>query len=127
MFRIIAPLSVPQSKKKMFILNMNVYRNAHYMTLNTVKKRYKDVLQDQILLLPVFDKPIQIIYKLFPKTRRRTDIGNVLSIHQKFFEDALTEFGKIEDDNYLYVPRTAQIFGAVEPTNPRVEIEIKVI
>ena len=124
---IIAPLSVPQSKKKNFILNLNVYRNAHYMTLNTVKRRYKEVLKDQILLLPVYDKPIQIIYRLFPKTKRRTDIGNVLSVHQKFFEDALTEFKKITDDNYLYVPRTAQIFGEVDPTNPRVEIIIEEI
>ncbi len=127
MYRIIAPLSVPQSKKKKFILNLNVYRNAHFMTLNTVKKRYKAALEEQIKALPVFEKPIQIVYRLFPKTKRRTDIGNVLSVHQKFFEDALTEFGKIADDNYLYVPRTAQIFGEVDPSNPRVEIEIKEI
>lgn len=124
MHKIIAPLFVPQSKNKNFILNLNVYRNAHYQTLNTVKLRYKQILEEQIKELPEFKEQIQIVYRLFPKTRRRTDIGNVLSIHQKFFEDALTEYGKIVDDNYLYVPKTAQIFGEVDPTNPRVEIEI---
>ena len=119
-----APLKVPISKNKSFILNLNNYRNAHYHVLNKSKIAYKAHLKKQILLLPDYGVPIRIHYKLFPKTRRRTDIGNVLSIHQKYFEDALTEFGCIDDDNYLFVPATSQSFGEVDGNNPRVEISI---
>lgn len=126
MYKIIAPLRVKKSKNKYFTLNLNVYRNTHYQSLNNAKKEYKRILQDDINLLPFFDK-IEIIYVLFVASKRKTDIGNILSIHQKFFEDALSENGKIIDDNYLYIPRTEFIFGGIDKNNPRVEINIKSI
>jgi len=121
---IISPLRVAISKNKHFILNLNNYRNAHYMVLNNSKRAYKAILKDQVMLLPKYTTAIKLRYVLFPKTRRRTDIGNVLSIHQKYFEDALTEFNRITDDNYEYIPHTSQFFGAVDKNNPRVEIYI---
>jgi hypothetical protein len=119
-----APLSVPQSKKKNFILNLNVYRNAHYLTLNTVKKRYKEAMADQIVALPRFDK-ISITYRLYPKTNRLCDISNILAIHDKFFCDALQELDKLEDDNYLYLNHVQYRMGQVDKEKPRVEIEIQ--
>lgn len=118
-----SPLSVPISKRKKFILNLNTYRNAHYQVLNTAKRAYKAAVADQVAALPNLHRVI-ICYTLYPKTRHLTDIGNVVSIHKKFLEDALVEAGKIEDDNYLFVLGGSEDFGRVDKDNPRVEASI---
>ena len=120
---IIAPLRVRKTKFKDFIINLNVYRNTHYQTLNKVKINYKEAVKEQLGQLPSYNKVI-IEYKLFPKSQRRTDIGNVTSVHQKFFEDSLVEVGKIIDDSYDHVLMSLQSFGEVDKDNPRVEIRI---
>lgn len=121
--KLISPLKVKQSKEKMFILNLNNYRNAHYMTLNKVKINYKEAMREQIQQLPVYNK-VMIHYELYPKTRRITDIGNVVSIHKKFFEDALVELGRIPNDSFDHVIGSSESFGCVDGTDPRVEIYI---
>ena len=93
------------------------------MTLNTVKKRYKEAIKDQIDKLPDYNK-VTIHYKLFPKTKHLTDIGNVTAVHKKFFEDALVECGHLPDDNYNYVIGSSESFGHIDKDNPRVEITI---
>jgi len=118
-----SPLRVPVSSKKDFILNLNNYRNTHCQTLNKAKKNYKAVVAEQVLRLPVFDK-ITVKFKLFSKTKRLTDIPNVLAIHDKFFADSLVEFGRLSDDNYLYWLSSLYEFGEVDKDNPRVEITI---
>lgn len=119
-----SPLWTQQSKTKKFYLNLNVYRNAHFHTLNKAKVEYKKLVKDQILLLPKMDK-IRVSYWLYPKTKRRTDLGNIISIHQKFFEDALVEFGIIPDDSYEHVIQSAMAFGELDKENPRVDIFIE--
>lgn len=118
-----APLSVPVTKSKKFILNLNQYRNAHYFTLNNAKREYKSAIEAQIASV-VLKSPVMVTYTYFPKTKRRTDLGNVLSIHQKFFEDSLVELGCLTDDDYKTIIQTTYAFGAVDPDNPRVEIKI---
>ncbi len=118
-----SPLQVPQTKTKNFILNLNVYRNAHYFTLNKAKVNYTAHMEDQIKTLPMYDR-VRIKYQLYPKTHHMTDLDNVLSVHQKFFQDALTKFNKIPDDTYKHITTSVQLFGEVDPTNPRVEITI---
>lgn len=120
---IISPLSVPVAKGGVFTLNLNAYRNTHYQALNNAKKAYKAAVAAQIAELPQLGVVV-INYRLYPKTRRLTDIGNVVSIHKKFFEDALVEMGKIEDDNYMHVISNSESFGEVDKHNPRVEITI---
>ena len=107
---IISPLRVQQTKKKMFTLNLNQYRNAHFQVLNKSKVTYKALMKEQIQQLPEYKKII-IHYKLFPRTRMKTDIGNVVSVHKKYFEDSLVEFGKLPDDNYEYVVGSTESFG----------------
>jgi len=85
---LISPLKVPVTKKKYFILNLNNYRNAHFFVLNKAKITYKEMMQDQLNKLTSYTK-ISVEYILYPRTKRLTDLGNVLSIHQKFFEDCL--------------------------------------
>lgn len=121
---IISPLRVPKSKSADFILNLNHYRNAHFHTLNNAKKRYLNEIQYQVKSLPLYKK-IKLIYTLYPKNKKLCDLDNVLSIHAKFFQDALVTLGRIPEDNYLCVVGSEYRFGAVDKINPRVEINIE--
>jgi len=121
-----SPLSVPISKNKNFTLNLNKYRNAHYQILNSAKVNYKAVMYDQIMRLPEMEQ-IHISYILYPKTKALCDISNICSIHRKFFEDALTELGKIPDDNYKHIIGSSESFSNVDKDNPRVDICISTI
>ena len=123
-YKLQSPLRVIQSKKKKFTLNLNIYRNTHYQTLNKAKIEYKKAMKAQIELLPEF-KVVWIAYQLYVPNKRRMDIDNVIAVHQKFFQDALVEFGKIPDDSYDYITKSIQLFGGIDPTNPRVDITIQ--
>ena len=119
----ISPLKVLASKVKSWILNLNQYRNTYFRTLNTVKINYKKEMQSQIAIGPKYNK-VASIYTVYPGNKRLFDLGNVCCIHQKFFEDALVELGKLPDDNYTNLPLAVYIFGGVDTTNPRVEVDI---
>lgn len=117
-----SPLKVLATKLKGWILNLNQYRNTHFRTLNTVKINYKLAMQSAISKGPKYSR-IACIYTVYPKDKRSFDLGNVCCIHQKFFEDALVELGKLPDDNYNYIPLTIYAFGSIDPANPRVDVE----
>ena len=114
----------PRKAKQWFILNLNNYRNAHYLVLNRTKINYKTAMANQIQLLPVMDYPITIHYEIFAKTRRKLDIDNVVSVHKKYFQDALVEMGRIEDDDFDWIVGSSESYGGVDKDNPRVEITI---
>lgn len=119
----ISPLKIMASKTKEWILNLNQYRNTYFRTLNTCKINYKQDMRSQIATSPSYNK-VACIYTVYPKSKRSFDIGNVCCIHQKFFEDALVELGKLEDDNFTKIPLTVYQFGEIDQNNPRVEIEV---
>lgn len=122
-YKVTAPLVVPISKKKNYSINLNMYRNAHYLVNNKAKIQYALEMEPQLLALPEFNK-ITIEYFLYPKTHRDLDVTNLGSIQSKFFDDALVGCGKIKDDNYHYIPSETVTFGEVDKENPRVEIVI---
>lgn len=118
-----SPLKVLATKLKGWVLNLNQYRNTYFRTLNTVKINYKLAMEKQIKEGPSY-KRVACIYTVYPPTKRSFDIGNVCCIHQKFFEDALVEYGKLPDDSYHYIPTVVYQFGEVDSNHPRVEVEI---
>ena len=121
-----SPLWLPKNKKgDKYYLNLNKYRNTHYQTLNNMKIAYKKHMQSQILSLPLFTTPIRVAYIVRPINLRSFDLGNIVAVHQKFFEDALVELGRIPDDSYKHIYENRQLFGGVDNTNPRVTIYIK--
>lgn len=120
-----SPLYVNITKNKKFILNLNNYRNMYFRTLNNSKIAYKATMKDQILdQIPVPLDKIAIQYKVFKGDRRRFDVGNVASIHQKYFEDAIVELGRLPDDRHENSPLSFFSFGGVSTDRPRVEITI---
>lgn len=88
-----------------------------------MKVRYKEYMRPQIEGLPNF-KTIILKIVIYPKTKRKFDVGNIGSITEKFFADALVELGKLPDDNYEHLPAVAYTFGNVDKINPRIEIQI---
>ena len=129
MMKIVLPLSVTLPRKtkadKVFILNLNVYRNSHHMTLNQAKIAWKEIVaQSTAGMVNVDSSPFNFTYTVFPATNRKFDLANVLSIIQKFTDDALIEFGFIPDDSYKIIPKIDYRFGEVDKDNPRVELEI---
>ena len=97
-------LTIPRKTKadKKIPLNLNWYRNAHFRLSNEVKHIYCDIMKDQLEGVKL-KTPIQVIFKLKKKGKRLVDKNNVYSIVAKFFYDALTHYGCIEDDSDKYI------------------------
>lgn len=124
-FKVSAPLYIDMGVKKVrrYHLNLNQYRNWHYQINNKLKATYKALVEPQIRSLS-FNK-IDLTFTLYKRDRRKVDRANVLSVHEKFFCDALVESGCLPDDNDDYVQSTHYYSGGIDKNNPRVEIEIK--
>lgn len=128
--KVILPLSVTIPRKtkddRVWILNLNSYRNTHFQILNKAKELYKENLRS--ILSPkmslVLSPPYHFIYSVFPNSNRKFDLANVLPIVQKFTDDALIEFGIIPDDSYKIISKITYKFGGVDKECPRAELEI---
>lgn len=123
-FSLTAPVTIPISKNKTLALNLNVYRNAHFQSLNKAKVNFKEHMAQQIEPLPEM-KGVSIRYRLFVGSKRLCDIANVCCIVDKFFMDALVEMGKLPDDNYEYLKYISFEYGGYDKGNPRVEIIVE--
>lgn len=120
--KFISPMKVLASKRKMLRLNLNEYRNTHYRILNNAKINYKEVMKKQIEKAKRLGKAL-FVYTVYPGSKRSFDIGNICCIHEKFFEDAFVELGKLEDDNANFLPLVIYMYGGIDKDNPRVDIE----
>ena len=110
------------NKKRKVSLGLNTYRNLHFQVSNNVKKKYKDLVAEQ--MSGSIDTPIWLSITYFNPTKRKSDLTNFCSIHDKFFSDALVELWYIEDDNYDYIKEVKYIYWWYDKWNWRVEIEI---
>jgi hypothetical protein len=122
--KVVAPLRVAVTKKKMFTISWNNMKNCHFQVYNKAKKEYGRLMRDQITTLPKMSKVI-ITYRLFPKTKRLCDLDNFAGGTAKFFQDSLVSYGKIPDDNYKFVIENHFLFGEVDKVSPRMEITIE--
>jgi len=104
---------------KKFQLNLNYYRNAHYQVLNKAKIQFKNNLLCEYPELACMEQASEIFieYTVVPNNKRKFDTGNLISIVEKFFLDALVDSGVIEDDNYTIVKETK--------TKPVEEIDVE--
>lgn len=132
--KLILPLSVTIPRKrsadKIVPCNLNFYRNAYFQVLNQAKHLYKDEVQKAWMVAhqsgaDVEPPPYQFIYTVYPANNRKFDLGNVLSIVQKFTDDSLIDLGLITDDSYKIVREVVYRFGGADKDFPRVELEIK--
>lgn len=127
-YTLVSPLEVIYGAKKdgteqKFRLNLNQYRNTHYIILNKAKIAYKELMKEQISRLPELSN-ISLHYTVYTKTKREFDLSNVCSVVDKFFCDALVELGKLPDDNIKYLSQISFSFGGIDKDNPRIEVTI---
>lgn len=127
-YTLVSPLEVIYGAKKdgteqKFRLNLNQYRNTHYIILNKAKIAYKELMKEQISRLPELSN-ISLHYTVYTKTKREFDLSNVCSVVDKFFCDALVELGKLTDDNIKYLSQISFSFGGIDKDNPRIEVTI---
>lgn len=116
-------------KDKKFILNLNNYRNTNRFTLNEAKAIYTEQMKRKIQRLPVFNV-VEAVFINFAATANIPDTNNVISIHEKFFQDAFVKGGRLKDDHPDYWFRSTSYFGGIDRKNPRVTIclrEAKII
>lgn len=123
MIKIIMPLYIKKKNGKRMHINLNNYRNWHHYTSNNIKKQYQAIALRKIPKKKC--KSAEITYTLYRGDNRRVDLSNVLSIHDKFFCDALTKSGFIPDDDCKHIKKIVYLHGGVDKDNPRVEIQIK--
>lgn len=113
-------------KDKRVYINMNSYRNLHFLVNNQVKKMYLEAVREQLEGV-VIQTPVEVTYKVYKKTARRLDKLNVISVTSKYLLDAVTELGCWEDDNDDHVKTETILPTELDRDNSRVEVTIKSI
>jgi len=121
-FRFTMPLHVIAKGKK-YSINLNHYRNWHYRTSSVIKKTYQTLAAKQLIGYK-FPNGCKIRFILIRPDKRRVDRSNFLSVHEKFFCDALVINGCLPDDNDKYIHETSYITGNMDKKAPRVEIVV---
>ena len=117
-------LTMPKKGKlKDYHINLNNYRNWNFRESNKLKKKYTKIAIASLTGVDPFKK-IKLEFTMRRGDRKKVDRANVLSIHEKFFCDALTKCGIIEDDNDCFVESTFYQTGEINRDNPHVEIKI---
>lgn len=112
--------------KKRHSCNLNQYRQSHYRVTNALKKEFKEIIMDNVIDLPVMTK-IKVHYIIHYESARKFDIDNIISVVSKFSLDALTELGRIPDDNFDHVVQITGTVGEINKANPHIEMRIKEI
>ena len=101
-------------KKKKYYINLNIYRNKIGFLMNNVKKEYHRIAEPLIPQDMKFNKA-KIIYTLYLPDKRKRDVGNVLSMVDKYFCDSLVTLGVLEDDNYMHIEEIDFRLGGFDP------------
>jgi Holliday junction resolvase RusA-like endonuclease len=126
MLKIIMPtyLLMWVNKKRRYALNLNTYRNLHFQVNNNLKKKYKELIREQVKEFATSGQiEIKAIY--YNWTKRKSDLENNCIVHIKYLLDALVEEHRIKTDDYDTVKRIEFIYWWYEKDNGRVEIYIK--
>jgi hypothetical protein len=125
---VVSPVSVyiprKTKKDKVVYLNMNTYRNLHYIVSNQAKKAYLDIIKEQVEGVEM-QIPIEVEYRVYKGSKRRLDKMNVVSIVSKFFFDALVTIGCLPDDSDEFIKKEVIMPTIYDKGNPRVEITLK--
>ena len=106
------PMRISTSSRKKTALNLNVYRNLHFRSLNSLKNKFHRLSEKLLKDIPPLGR-IRLHYSIHPKSKRRLDIMNFGSVVDKFFSDCLTEYGIIKDDDFTQLDFASFGFGGL--------------
>ena len=102
-------------------LNLNVYRNLHYMALNVQKRKFHSLVAPLLKDIPKLHK-INLHYDIYVNSKRKIDLMNVGSIVDKYFSDTLVSCGIIIDDNTKYIDHVSFSFKGIDTNYANVTI-----
>jgi len=116
------PLFVTNRSGKRKWITMNNYRNWHYQENNNIKRWFKgDVAND---LNFVIKGAVRIEYFYFAPDKRTRDLMNVVSVIDKYFQDAMVELGCIEADDLSIVKEVSCMYMGIDREQPRLDVMI---
>ncbi len=121
---VVLPMKTKKDKK--ISINLNTYRNLHYLVESKAKKLFKEIMRKQLEGIEI-QTPVEVIYKVYKASNRRLDKMNVISITSKYLMDAITEFGCWEDDYNSKIKKEILLPTEVDKKHPRVVVEIRSI
>lgn len=98
---------------------MNSYRNWHYQVSNDIKRRFKSDISRKLDFK--FDNKVKIEYFYFAPDKRKRDLMNVISVVDKFFQDAMVEYGCIASDDLSVVVEVNSCYMGIDRENPRLD------
>lgn len=117
-------LSLPIYYKK-DLVGMNKFRNYHFYKKNEIKKHYHKLIETALKDKNYIGlEQYKVHYKLHYKTAS-CDAMNIISMIDKFLNDALQEIKLISNDNVGYYKKGSWEVAGVDKLNPRIEIEIE--
>jgi len=120
-------LEVGITKKKTHYLNLNSYKQWHFQVSNQLKRLFKAAVAKDIQALAPVEGRCKVTYTIYYPNKRKFDIDNVGAVVCKFNNDALTELGILEDDNYEFIQEIVFKFGGIDKDNPRCDVELEEI
>ena len=101
---------------------MNNYRNWHYQVNNNIKRWFKEDIKDQLDF--VIKGAVKIEYFYFAPDKRTRDLMNVISVADKYFQDAMVELGCIEADDLSIVREVNCVYMGIDRECPRLDVMI---
>ena len=116
------PLFITNRNRRKIWLTLNNYRNWHYQVSNDIKRKFKRQILE-LLTFKVKGK-IKIEYFYFAPDKRTRDLMNVISVIDKFFQDAMVENRCIESDDLSTVIEVNSCYMGIDKENPRLDVMI---
>ena len=117
-YTFVSPLVVVMPRKTMKdkrrYLNLNNYRNWNYIISNNIKKAYTELMEKKYLRAFKQLKKVKIEYYLYKRNRRHSDLNNIVTVVDKFFQDYLVKANVIEDDTTEFVTETHNYYKGLD-------------
>ena len=115
-------------KAKRIYLSNNVTRNLNFHSLNAAKHAIKDMVWSQLEHIPpseALQAPVEVEVKFYTPDKRDRDLANFCCTVEKFADDAVVEFGLLEDDSVKFLKKVTYIYAGIDRNNPRFELTYK--
>jgi hypothetical protein len=113
-------------KGKNTLMGLNWYRNAHYHVLNKIKKLYSEEIFLKLRRNRKVFERYCVEYHLYHQNSS-CDLMNVVSVIDKFFQDALQELKIVSNDNVKHCCNVSSRVIEQDKINPRIEIIVRSI
>ena len=111
-------------KDNKVLVGMNWYRNAHFRSSNQVKQHYHSLIYSKVTQSQKLKDKYMVSYMLYP-SNSNCDLMNVVSVIDKFLNDALQDCGVITNDNIKFYKHMIATVKEVDKLNPRIEIIVE--